>query len=317
MSLKHLGVDGPQDPLQQYGIDKGWLISAVNSVSDGDYALVDSGATNALRPAAPQELEKATRIKVDLASGETYLHINEQGTLLSTRQCQVILPAGYLVHLGFAITWRKTKLATGRGCTQPENSEIHHQKVSLFAKSCTFRLFGQKFKKSHFSTFRAIFSLFDFSGKNSKSRTFRKKLQISTFRAKVQKKKLPFSQKFALFDSSGNFLTFRLFGQKFKKSHFSQKFALFDVSGSFLTFRLFGQKFKKSHFSQKVTLFDFRGNFLTFRVFEQKFNKSHFSQKVAPFDIYLSPFPARNIGYGWFWDMPPTVSIYPPRQPQI
>ena len=37
------------------------------------------------------------------------------------------------------------KLATGRGCTQPENTEIHSksQEVSLFAKSCTFRRFGQ------------------------------------------------------------------------------------------------------------------------------------------------------------------------------
>ena len=49
--LKHPSVGRIEDPLQQYGIDRGWLISAVNSASDGNYALVDSGATNALRPA--------------------------------------------------------------------------------------------------------------------------------------------------------------------------------------------------------------------------------------------------------------------------
>ena len=68
---------------------------------------MDSGATNALRPATVQELEVARKIKVDLAAGGTYLHINEHGTLLSSQPCQVILPAGYLVQLGFAITWRK------------------------------------------------------------------------------------------------------------------------------------------------------------------------------------------------------------------
>ena len=74
--------------LQEWGIDRGWLISAVNSASDGRFALIDSGATNALRPAVASELESARRIKVDLASGGTHLHINEHGTLLSAQPCQ-------------------------------------------------------------------------------------------------------------------------------------------------------------------------------------------------------------------------------------
>ena len=155
----------------------------------------------------------------------------------TTRQCRrsaIPQPAGVV---------KRAKLAAGRGCTQPENSEIHSKsQKAKKSKSFTFR------KKLHFSTFRAMFSLFDFSGKNSKSLTFRKKLHFSTFRAKIQK--------VSLFAKS---CTFRLFGQC---SHFS-------------TFRAK---------IQKVALF----------------------AKSCTFDIYLSPFPARNIGYGWIWDMPPT-----------
>ena len=82
-------------------------MSAISSASDPQYALVDSGATNALRPAREQELQEAKVIKVDLASGGTELHINKYGTLLSLGPCQVILPAGYLVMLGFTIGWKK------------------------------------------------------------------------------------------------------------------------------------------------------------------------------------------------------------------
>ena len=107
VSLKHVSVTDIDDELQEWGIDRGWLISAVNSASDGRFALIDSGATNALRPAVASELESARRIKVDLASGGTHLHINEHGTLLSAQPCQVILPAGYLVCLGYSIVWKK------------------------------------------------------------------------------------------------------------------------------------------------------------------------------------------------------------------
>ena len=99
VSLKPLRL-ASEDPevcsVASFGIDRGWLLNAVMSASDPHYALIDSGATNALRPAEPQELEGSQVIKVDLASGATELHVNGQGTLLSTARCQVIIPAGYL-----------------------------------------------------------------------------------------------------------------------------------------------------------------------------------------------------------------------------
>ncbi|CAE7193732.1 RE1 [Symbiodinium natans] len=93
-----------------FGIDPAWVIAAIASASDARYALIDSGATNALRQAQPGEIEKARAIKVDLASGGADLHVNGSGTLLSSSPCQLILPAGYLVELGYEISWRK------RGC---------------------------------------------------------------------------------------------------------------------------------------------------------------------------------------------------------
>ena len=89
------------------GLDLGWLVSAVASASDPTYALVDSGATNALRQAKEGEISAARVIQVDLASGAAELHISRHGTLLSLSLCQVILPAGYLVQLGYSISWKR------------------------------------------------------------------------------------------------------------------------------------------------------------------------------------------------------------------
>ncbi|OLP92179.1 putative transposon protein [Symbiodinium microadriaticum] len=80
-----------------WNIDEAWLCSAMNA-SSVEYALIDSGATNALRYAYGDELKEAKSIRVDLASGVTELHVNEFGTLLSPVDCQLILPAGYLVQ---------------------------------------------------------------------------------------------------------------------------------------------------------------------------------------------------------------------------
>ena len=102
VSLKVLQVDEE--------VDLAWVRSALTNVSNPEFCLVDSGATNALRPASEQELGKCRVIHVDLASGGTELMINECGTLLHTGPCQVILPANYLVQLGFSIVWRR------RGC---------------------------------------------------------------------------------------------------------------------------------------------------------------------------------------------------------
>ena len=174
------------------------------------------------------------------------------------------------------------------------------QKVSLFAKSCTFRLFGQF---SHFSTFRAkiqkvalfaksctfltfraSFSLFDFSGKNSKSRTFRKKLHFSTFRAI-----------FSLFDFSGKNSKSRTFRKKLHFLTFRSIFSLFDFSGKNSESRTFREKLHFSTFRSVFSLFDFSG---------KKCKKLHFS-------ISIYPLPARNIGYGICQYVPYTsVSIY-------
>ena len=100
----------------EWNIDETWLCSAV-SASNLEYALIDSGATNALRFACSEELRGAESIRVDLASGVTELHVNEYGTLLSPVDCQLILPAGYLVSMGYRISWGK------KGC------RIRHPKL--------------------------------------------------------------------------------------------------------------------------------------------------------------------------------------------
>ena len=102
-------------------INQGWLLSAVASASDPLFALVDSGATNALRQAEEGEILQARVIRVDLASGATELHVNEFGTLLSTKPCQVILPACYLVQLGYVISWKK------KGCSIKRKGEASLQ----------------------------------------------------------------------------------------------------------------------------------------------------------------------------------------------
>ena len=103
--------------LSELGIDESWLRAAVVNAADQLFALVDSGATNALRPAKEGELAGARVIKVDLASGGTELHVNRWGALLSASPCQVIVPAGYLVQLGFGLTWRK------KGCVIKRKGE--------------------------------------------------------------------------------------------------------------------------------------------------------------------------------------------------
>ena len=83
--LKPLHVEEPEGSDQvkspgELGISQGWLLSVVASASDPMYALVDSGATNALRPAEEGEISRARVISVQLASGATRLHVNPQGT---------------------------------------------------------------------------------------------------------------------------------------------------------------------------------------------------------------------------------------------
>ena len=132
--LKPLRIQGSpearkvNDPAE-LGISQGWLMSVVASVSDPMFAfLVDSGATNALRQAEEGELSQSRVINVDLARGATRLHANAHGatrlhanahgTLLSSGPCQMILPACYLLQLGFVIAWK------ARGCTIKRRGEV-------------------------------------------------------------------------------------------------------------------------------------------------------------------------------------------------
>ena len=55
-------------------IGASWLLSVIESASDSSFALIDSGATNALRPATKEELQV---IRVDLASGTAELRVNQ------------------------------------------------------------------------------------------------------------------------------------------------------------------------------------------------------------------------------------------------
>ena len=68
VSLKPVRV-AEGDSFGEVNIDGSWLLSAITGPSDVSFALLDSGATNALRPAEAGELEQGRIIKVDLASG--------------------------------------------------------------------------------------------------------------------------------------------------------------------------------------------------------------------------------------------------------
>ena len=85
VSLKPLKVlEGDWDEGELH-VTEEWLFSAISGVSDQRYALVDSGATNALRQAEPGELLESKRIRVELASGVADLHVTSQGTLLTDK----------------------------------------------------------------------------------------------------------------------------------------------------------------------------------------------------------------------------------------
>ena len=110
--------------LEAVQVDQGWLRSAVENASDPRYALVDSGATNALRPARAGELGGSRVIQVDLASGTTELHVNKYGTLLSPKAGQIIIPAGYLVQLGDSTLWKRKGCSIQRGKRETLSVEV-------------------------------------------------------------------------------------------------------------------------------------------------------------------------------------------------
>eukprot|EP00435_Cladocopium_sp_Y103_P005472 s1608_g1.t2 len=84
-------------------------------VHSGGRALLDGGATHALRTAANlHEWESGIEVKVELAQGHTTL----RQLLLSSSPVQCIVPLGVLAEIGYAIRWEGTmfELLDPAGC---------------------------------------------------------------------------------------------------------------------------------------------------------------------------------------------------------
>ena len=78
---------------------------------EGLYALLDGGATHALRQARADERSALTPVTVELAHGTTTLYRHPKvDTLLSLDAVEPIIPLRMLVEAGFKITW------DGKGC---------------------------------------------------------------------------------------------------------------------------------------------------------------------------------------------------------
>ena len=79
------------------------------------FALLDGGATHALRVARPEERAELFPVEVELAQGSTVLYRHpKHRTLLSLTEVEPIIPLGLLVERGFKVEWRRS------GCS------IHH-----------------------------------------------------------------------------------------------------------------------------------------------------------------------------------------------
>ena len=76
----------------------------------GEFALLDGGATNALRKARDEELEFMIPTTVELAHGTTTLYrVPGHQTLLSRTDVEPIIPLGWLVQGGYHIDWGREK----------------------------------------------------------------------------------------------------------------------------------------------------------------------------------------------------------------
>ena len=97
---------------------KGQQLKAVRikSVGEGNYgepgefALLDGGATNALRKARSDELQRLYPTVVELAHGTTTLYrVQEHQTLLSKTDVEPIIPLSWLVQSGYKIDWSRDR----------------------------------------------------------------------------------------------------------------------------------------------------------------------------------------------------------------
>ena len=75
----------------------------------GKFALLDGGATHALRQARPDEMKELFPVQVELACGTStpYQH-PRHSTLLSTSPVEPILPLHALASRGYEISWRRS-----------------------------------------------------------------------------------------------------------------------------------------------------------------------------------------------------------------
>ena len=72
------------------------------------WALIDGGATHALRTAKPHEIADAEKVQVELASGSVWLmrHPSHR-TLLSAEEIEPILPVHMLLERGYKLDWQR------------------------------------------------------------------------------------------------------------------------------------------------------------------------------------------------------------------
>ena len=77
------------------------------SLNGGQWALLDGGATHALRRARGDELEGLIAVEVELASGSATLYRSrDHHTLLSLHEVEPILPLHLLVSKGYRVVWK-------------------------------------------------------------------------------------------------------------------------------------------------------------------------------------------------------------------
>jgi hypothetical protein len=98
---------------------KGALCKAASETIET--GLLDGGATNPLRKGSKEEIEAATLVDVELATGSVQLYQNmSTGVLLSPTEVEPIVPLRGVVALGYKIRW------DSRGCviSHPEVGRI-------------------------------------------------------------------------------------------------------------------------------------------------------------------------------------------------
>ena len=93
--------------------------------SPGEFALLDGGATNALRKARDEELSHLVPTTVELAHGTTTLfRVPGHQTLLSKTDVEPIIPLGWLVQSGYHIDWGRDRCVIQHPVRGPLQCEL-------------------------------------------------------------------------------------------------------------------------------------------------------------------------------------------------